>query len=80
MNSNIALTIIQVIIMIILFGIIILLAKQNTIIKYEKRIGYYSIDPLDAKDKSFADIIYDKYYLLVKKISAFLLKSKIYHI
>lgn len=78
MNSNIALTIIQVIIMIILFGIIILLAKQNTIIKYEKRIGYYSIDPLDAKDKSFADIIYDKYYLLVKKISAFLLKSKIY--
>ena len=62
MSSNIELTIIQIIIMIVLFCIIILLLRQRKAIEYERRIARYSISPLEYKDKSFADIVYDKYY------------------
>lgn len=76
MSSNIELTIIQVIIMIVLFCIIILLLRQSKAIKCEKRIARYSISPLEYKDKSFADIVYDKYYRGVIKLSKVLKKSK----
>lgn len=76
MSSNIELTIIQVIIMIVLFCIIILLLRQSKAIKYERRIARYSISPLEYKDKSFADIVYDKYYRGVIKLSKILKKSK----
>lgn len=76
MSSNIELIIIQVIIMIILFCIIILLLRQSKAIKYERRIARYSISPLEYKDKSFADIVYDKYYKEVKKLSKLLKTSK----
>lgn len=76
MSSNIELTIIQVIIMIVLFCIIILLLRQSKAIKCERRIARYSISPLEYKDKSFADIVYDKYYKGVIKLSKVLKKSK----
>ena len=76
MSSNIELTIIQVIIMIVLFCIIILLLRQSKDIKWERRIARYSISPLEYKDKSFADIVYDKYYKGVIKLSKVLKKSK----
>lgn len=76
MSSNIELTIIQVIIMIVLFCIIILLLRQSKAIKCERRIARYSISPLEYKDKSFADIVYDKYYRGVIKLSKVLKKSK----
>jgi len=76
MSSNIELTIIQVIIMIVLFCIIILLLRQSKAIKCEKRIARYSISPLEYKDKSFADIVYDKYYRGVIKLSKVLKKNK----
>ena len=76
MSSNIELTIIQVIIMIVLFCIIILLLRQSKTIKCERRIARYSISPLEYKDKSFADIVYDKYYKGVIKLSKVLKKSK----
>lgn len=76
MSSNIELTIIQVIIMIVLFCIIILLLRQSKAIKCERRIARYSISPLEYKDKSFADIAYDKYYRGVIKLSKVLKKSK----
>ena len=49
MSSNIELTIIQVIIMIVLFCIIILLLRQSKAIKCERRIARYSISPLEYK-------------------------------
>ena len=76
MSSNIELTIIQVIIMIVLFCIIILLLRQRKAIEYERRIARYSISPLEYKDKSFADIVYDKYYKEVTKLSKILNRSK----
>lgn len=76
MSSNIELTIIQVIIMIVLFCIIILLLRQSKAIKCERRIARYSISPLEYKDKSFADIVYDKYYRGVIKLSKVLKKNK----
>lgn len=76
MSSNIELTIIQVIIMIVLFCIIILLLRQSKAIKCEKRIARYSISPLEYKDKSFTDIVYDKYYRGVIKLSKVLKKNK----
>ena len=76
MSSNIELTIIQIIIMIILFCIIILLLRQRKAIEYERRIARYSISPLEYKDKSFADIVYDKYYKEVTKLSKILNRSK----
>ena len=76
MSSNIELTIIQIIIMIVLFCIIILLLRQRKVIEYERRIARYSISPLEYKDKSFADIVYDKYYKEVTKLSKILNRSK----
>ena len=76
MSSNIELTIIQIIIMIVLFCIIILLLRQRKAIEYERRIARYSISPLEYKDKSFADIVYDKYYKEVTKLSKILNRSK----
>lgn len=76
MSSNIELTIIQIIIMIVLFCIIILLLRQRKAIEYERRIARYSISPLEYKDKSFADIVYDKYYKEVTKLSKTLNRSK----
>ena len=76
MSSNIELTIIQIIIMIVLFCIIILLLRQRKAIEYERRIARYSISPLEYKDKSFADIVYDKYYKEVTKLSRILNRSK----
>lgn len=76
MSSNIELTIIQIIIMIVLFCIIILLLIQRKAIEYERRIARYSISPLEYKDKSFADIVYDKYYKEVTKLSKILNRSK----
>ena len=76
MSSNIELTIIQIIIMIVLFCIIILLLRQRKAIEYERRIARYSISPLEYKDKSFADIVYDKYCKEVTKLSKILNRSK----
>lgn len=76
MDSNIKLTIIQIIIMIVLFCIIILLIRQNLAIKYEKRIARYSIESLEHKDKSFADLVYEKYYKLISQLSKTLSKNK----
>ena len=56
-----ALNIIQIIIILVLFIVIISLFRQNIAIKYERRIGRYSIDPINKKISSLFDNI-KKYY------------------
>ena len=51
------LNIIQIIIMLILFIVIIVLLRQNISIKYERRIGRYSIEPINKKFLSLFDKI-----------------------
>ena len=56
-----ALNIIQIIIILVLFIVIISLFRQNIAIKYERRIGRYSIDPINKKFTSLFDNA-KKYY------------------
>ncbi len=75
MGSNLSLTIIQFIIIAILFIIIIYMLRQNIAINHERRIGRYSIDPVKSESTSVFDIISDKYFNFVTKIRLHLEKS-----
>lgn len=68
MSNNLQLTIIQIIIMIFLVITIILLIRQNLAIKYEKRIGKYSIKSLKEENNSTIDRLVLKYNTKVKNL------------
>ena len=69
-------TISQLIVMLLLIGVIIYLLVYNKSLKLEKRIGKYSIDSIKSNDKSFFDVIFEFYNILIKKMSKRLNKSK----
>ena len=50
-----SLNIIQILIIVSLFIVIILLLRQNIAIKHERRIGRYSIEPVNKKFSSLFD-------------------------
>jgi len=72
-----ALNIVQVLIILSLFMVIILLARQNISIKYERRIGRYSIDPINHKFNSLFDNVKKRYDKLIIKLRKPLSKSGI---
>lgn len=61
-------TILQIVMMIILFIIIILALRQNNTLKKEKRIGRYSLEPLDDNYLSTLDKLSIKYFNVVKRV------------
>jgi len=62
------LNIIQVIIILILFIVILCLLRQNVSIKFERRIGRYSIEPINKKFSSLFDNLKSYYDNLVVKL------------
>lgn len=68
MEINIALTIFQIIIMILLFIVIIYLIRENIAIKHEIRIGAYSIDSENNVELSFVEKLKKKYYRFIRKL------------
>lgn len=72
MDNNIKLLIFQVIIILVLSIVIIYLIRQNISIRFERRIGRYSISPLKSKDKSVMEIITSKYHNLIIKLRKYI--------
>ena len=69
------LNIIQILIIISLFIVIILLLRQNIAIKFERRIGRYSIEPINNKFLSLFDNLKKWYDDLIFKLRKPLSKS-----
>lgn len=69
------LNIIQIIIIISLFIVIISLLRQNIAIKYERRIGRYSIEPINNKFMSLFDSLLRYYENLIVSLRKPLEKS-----
>lgn len=74
MNINV-LNIIQILFISIFFIVCLLLIKQNFSIKYERRIGKYSIEPIRNKNVSLFDSLKKNYDNFVKKFRKILCKS-----
>jgi len=72
-----ALNIIQGIILIVLFLVIIVFLRQNISIKYERRIGRYSIEPINKKFSSLFDNSKKYYDDLIVRLRKPLSKSGI---
>lgn len=66
--------IIQFLIVIIIFIIIIILLRQAVAEKKEKRIAYYSLEPLKDASIPLIDKIKNKYLIFVQKNRQILLK------
>ena len=66
----------QIIFTVILFIIIILMLRQSISLKKEKRIGYYSLDPIVDNSLSLIDKLIDKYFRFVKSQRKFIGKIK----
>ena len=66
----------QITFTVILFIIIILMLRQSISLKKEKRIGYYSLDPIVDNSLSLIDKLIDKYFLFVKSQRKFIGKIK----
>ena len=60
MSNDFKLMLIQIFIIIVLIVVIIYLIRQNVAIKFERRIGRYSIEPLKNEDVSVLDGINKK--------------------
>lgn len=71
-------TILQIAIMVILFIIIIIAIRQNNTLKKEKRIGKYSLEPLNNNYSSALDKLFDNYSNVVRKIRPIIKKNKIF--
>lgn len=69
-------TILQIAIMVILFIIIIIAIRQNNTLKKEKRIGKYSLEPLNNNYSSALDKLFDNYSNVVRKIRPIIKKIK----
>ncbi len=69
--------IIQTLIMIVLAFIIFYLIIYNKSLKIERRISKYSIESINNNRVSFFDLLYNKYFKLVSKLSGVLKKSKV---
>lgn len=67
----------QIIFTVVLFVIIILIFRQNVSLKKEKRIGYYSLEPIVDNSLSLSDKFIKKYLDFVKKQRKLIGKSKI---
>ena len=67
--------IIQTIIMVLLAFIIFYLIMYNKSLNLEKRIAKYSIDSIKDNSISFFDLLSNKYFMLVSKVSKYLKKS-----
>lgn len=60
--------VLQIIIGIILFVVIILTLRQGIALKKEKRIGYYSLEPISDKSLTIADRLINSYLVFVKRV------------
>ena len=67
---------IQIISIIILFVLIIILLRQSKALKYERRIGPFSLEPA-ITEESFFDKLFVKLWNLIRKLSKALGKSKV---
>lgn len=75
MAGEFKLMIIQIIIILLLTVVIIYLLRQNMAIRYERRIGRYSIEPLHDKNVSVLDDLYKKYNNIIIYLRKFMQKS-----
>lgn len=71
------LLVVQIVLILLLTVLILYLLKLNKTIKYEKRLGKFSLTPINDNDKSFFDKCYIKIWELIKAISKILSKSEI---
>ncbi len=78
MDSNTKLIIFQIIIILILSIAIIYLIRQNIAIRFERRIGRYSISPLKNKDISVMENISKKYNNLIFNLRKYTSKISIF--
>ncbi len=69
------LLIVQILLILILMFLILYLLKLNKSIHFEKRIGKFSLTPVNDKELSFFDNVYIKIWQLIKEISKILSKS-----
>ena len=76
MSNDFKLMLIQIFIIIVLIVVIIYLIRQNVAIKFERRIGRYSIEPLKNEDVSVLDGINKKINIFIVKCRKFM--NKIY--
>lgn len=77
MTDELKLMLIQCLIIAILFAIIIFMLKQNIAIKNERRIGRYSIEPINDENISVFDKAQNIYTEIVKKLRNTFKKSKL---
>lgn len=67
----------QILFTVVLFVIVILIFRQNVSLKKEKRIGYYSLEPIVDNSLSLSDKFIKKYLDFVKRQRKLIGKSKI---
>jgi len=75
---DLSLFIIQIAIILGLFGVIIWLIRITRSISIEQRIGSYAIDPVNGDNSSFFDHLYRLLEKIVNKMSRFFKKIKIF--
>ncbi|MGM9881918.1 MAG: type II secretion system F family protein [Bacilli bacterium] len=68
--------VLQIAIVIILFCVIVLAFRKKISMKKERRIGYYSLEPIRDSDMSFSDKVIVKYLNFIKKIRPNMKKIK----
>lgn len=69
----------QLLIVVVLISVLLFLIKFNISLVMEKRISKYSIDSIMENRVSLADNIYNIYQKMVRLLSVFLLKFKIFN-
>lgn len=70
------LLIIQIVIIILLFGIVLWFIRLNRVTTIQKRYKRFCLEPLNNQEIAFLDKIVNYYFSLQKKLSKYLLKSK----
>lgn len=70
--------VLQIVIGIILFVVIILALRQSIALKKEKRVGYYSLEPISDKSMTIIDKVVNSYYNFVKKVRPKMKKSELF--
>ncbi|MDO5569614.1 MAG: type II secretion system F family protein [bacterium] len=77
MAEHFKLLFIQIIFIVILMIVIVALIRQKKAINFERRIGRYSINPINDVEISFFDVFSDKWNDLIKRARKYFIKSKI---
>ena len=73
--SNLISLIMQILVMIFVLIIIIFLIRQNIALRYERRIGKYSVEPVNSENTSVLEGLMLRYKKLVKRLRKYTNKT-----